>query len=607
MLRSPSARGALGLLLAASLVPPAGAQAPQGTAFTYQGRLSEAGVPAQGPYDFQFTLYDAAVGGTQQGPVVTHDDVDVGEGLFSVPLDFGSAFFGAKRFLEMAVRPGGSSGAYTVLAPRQELTASPSALYSAATPWTGVSAKPPGFADDVDDDVLGGLPCAPDELAKWNGGSWACAPDADSGGTVVGVTAGLGLSGGTITTSGTLAVEFAGSGSASLAARSDHHHLGASWSGATGAAPGLSVESTTAHGIYGRAAASTGGVAGVFGETPASDDGFGVLGWATATSGAAHGVQGRSDSSLGYGVYGHATATDGVPLGVFGDVSSQIGVAVFGRNLSPVGGIAVTGSVLSGTGVFGLAAATTGSTIGIAGQVQSPGGSGVFGRAEGPGGPATGVAGHTYSSNGHGVLGLALATAGQNYAIRGKTYSSAGFAGVFEGDVLVVGTLMKTAGSFKIDHPLDPENKYLSHSFVESPDMKNVYDGLATTDAEGFAAVELPDWFEALNRDFRYQLTVLGDGAWARARVFSRIEGNRFVIQTDQPWIEVSWQVTGIRQDAYAEKHRIPVEEWKPEAERGTYLNPEAWGQPADRGFGARTLPPLPTSPRLPPLPPPPP
>jgi hypothetical protein len=80
----------------------------------------------------------------------------------------------------------------------------------------------------------------------------------------------------------------------------------------------------------------------------------------------------------------------------------------------------------------------------------------------------------------------------------------------FNGDVIVHGTLTKPAGSFKIDHPLEPDHKYLSHSFVESPDMKNVYDGNVTLDASGRGTLELPDYFEALNQDFRYQLTAVG-------------------------------------------------------------------------------------------------
>jgi hypothetical protein len=76
-----------------------------------------------------------------------------------------------------------------------------------------------------------------------------------------------------------------------------------------------------------------------------------------------------------------------------------------------------------------------------------------------------------------------------------------GLAALLDGNVTITGTLQKAGGSFKIDHPLDPANKYLSHSFVESPDMKNVYDGVVTLDDIGEAEIELPDWFGALNKD----------------------------------------------------------------------------------------------------------
>ena len=173
-----------------------------------------------------------------------------------------------------------------------------------------------------------------------------------------------------------------------------------------------------------------------------------------------------------------------------------------------------------------------------------------------------------------------------NAAITGRTITAtgpdAGFVGTFTGDVYVTGTLYKGAGSFKIDHPLDPANKYLSHSFVESPDMMNVYNGNVTTDSMGHAAVELPDWFEALNKDFRYQLTVMGE-QFAQVRVSSKIKDNRFTIQTDKAFVEVSWQVTGIRKDAFAEAHRIQVEEAKPPGEQGRYLHPELYGQPESK------------------------
>jgi hypothetical protein len=136
----------------------------------------------------------------------------------------------------------------------------------------------------------------------------------------------------------------------------------------------------------------------------------------------------------------------------------------------------------------------------------------------------------------------------------------------------VTGNLSKPLGTFKIDDPLDPANKFLYHSFVESPDMMNIYNGNIVTDKRGVATVQLPDYFEALNQDFRYQLTVIGQ--FAQAIVVKEIDKNHFTIKTSKPSVKVSWQVTGIRHDAYAEAHRIVVEEDKGK-ERGTYLHPE--------------------------------
>ena len=157
------------------------------------------------------------------------------------------------------------------------------------------------------------------------------------------------------------------------------------------------------------------------------------------------------------------------------------------------------------------------------------------------------------------------------------------------GSVTIRGNLAKGSGSFKIDHPLDPENKYLSHSFVESPDMMNIYNGTITTDAKGNATVTLPDWFEALNQDFRYQLTVIG--TFAQAMVAQEIKGNRFTVKTSTPNVKVSWQVTGIRHDAYANMHRIAVEERKAEGERGLYLHPDAFNQPESKSVHATKAP----------------
>jgi hypothetical protein len=152
------------------------------------------------------------------------------------------------------------------------------------------------------------------------------------------------------------------------------------------------------------------------------------------------------------------------------------------------------------------------------------------------------------------------------------------YAGYFYGNVHVTGTLSKAAGGFQIEHPLDP-TKLLNHSFVESPDMMNVYTGVATLDENGEATVQMPDWFEALNQDFTYQLTPMGQ--FAQVYIAQEIEDNQFMIAGGIPGMKVSWQVTGIRHDAYAEANRILVIEDKP----------ADWGAAADLTAGKTSEP----------------
>ena len=152
------------------------------------------------------------------------------------------------------------------------------------------------------------------------------------------------------------------------------------------------------------------------------------------------------------------------------------------------------------------------------------------------------------------------------------------------GNVVVTGNLSKGGGSFKIDHPLDPANKYLYHSFVESPDMMNIYNGNIVTDGSGKATVTLPAYFEALNMEFRYQLTVIG--SFSQAIISKEVAGNKFEIATNQPNVKVSWQVTGIRHDNYANQNRIPNEVDKEKENKGKYLHPKAFGKPVTDGIG---------------------
>ncbi len=190
----------------------------------------------------------------------------------------------------------------------------------------------------------------------------------------------------------------------------------------------------------------------------------------------------------------------------------------------------------------------------------------------------------TGSNSYYGTYGYVSGGSGTNYGVYGIALGAGtNWAGYFAGDVNVVGTLTKGGGAFKIDHPLEPETKFLYHSFVESPDMMNVYNGNVVLDGSGEASVELPDWFEVLNRDFRYQLTCIG--GFAPVYVAEKISGNRFRIAGGEAGLEVSWQVTGVRQDKFAEANRIPVEEDKPASQAGKYLHPGAFGLAESAGI----------------------
>jgi len=450
-----------GGVTAQSLSPEVPETAPLGSAFTYQGRLSEENNPADGDYDFRFILYDDGIGGTQIGSTLGVGDQPVNEGYFTVMLDLGtSVFTGQARWLEVAVRPGSSTGEYDVLSPRQALTAAPYAMYSLNAPWSGIIGMPAGFADGVDNDY------------------------------------------------------------------STHDHFGEAWISDVNYY-GLWIDNTAndSNGLISRATRfgiwGEGGDIGVLGATFGSyiilpaDTRIGVMGFS-------------DDDDTGIGVYGHGESYGGY----------------FKSN--------------SDHGVYGL---TNGDWSYI---------SGVYGEATED--HANGVTGWNTAA-GVGVYG----------------FSETGYAGYFDGPVHITGNLSKGGGGFKIDHPLNPENQYLSHSFVESPDMKNVYDGVVVLDANGEAWVELPAYFETLNKDFRYQLTAIGAPA-PGLYVAQEIEDNRFQIAGGLPDLKVSWQVTGIRHDPYAEAHPIQVEEDKTEQELGKYLHPVELGQPAILGLESLRL-----------------
>lgn len=314
-------------------------------------------------------------------------------------------------------------------------------------------------------------------------------------------------------------------------------HPSGSWYKAAG-------EFAGANGVIGAASALKSGGYGVLGLTSGTS-GHAVHGHARATSGAAYGIYGQSDSNAGYGVFGRAISGGAVTTyGVYGQNASDYGAAVFGQatstNGSPAG---VLGTAANGRGVMGTSQAGTA----LWGETSS--GTGVFGT----------------STDGKGVYGFSMNS----------------YAGYFDGS-LYAASANAAVKAFRIDHPLDPANKVLMHSSVESNERKLVYDGVVTTDANGEATVTLPDWFDALNTDVRYQLTVIG--SFVQAIVKSEVENNRFVIASSAPNTKVSWQVTGVRKDAFATAHPLVVESAKTGRERGKYLNPVEHGQPESAG-----------------------
>lgn len=250
----------------------------------------------------------------------------------------------------------------------------------------------------------------------------------------------------------------------------------------------------------------------------------------------------------------------------------------------------MVGSSNSGAGLEGLSK----SGVGIIGQSDT-GDAAQF--TVGPGARASAVYAKNLSTNGAAYAVLAVSSGGDAVhaeanggasAIYGKQNSATGYAGYFDGKVHVTGMLEKAGGGFKIDHPLDPSHKYLSHSFVESPDMLNIYNGNTALNEQGESWVQLPPWFETLNGEFRYQLTPVGAAA-PNLHVAQEIQSGRFKIAGGPPKGKVSWQVTGVRNDAYAQAHRIQVEENKRPEEQGLYLHPEAFGQSPSKRLSSFT------------------
>ena len=349
--------------------------------------------------------------------------------------------------------------------------------------------------------------------------------------------------------------------------------------------------------VYGLASADTGETYGVSGETSSAEQGAaGVNGYSGAGTGVAPGVQGDTWSATpgAAGVYGYEGATSGGVAGVYGYTASigeegSSAAAVYGDESGGTGVVygvsGWTASVTTGAAaVYGFEGATTGAgaVVGVSGGTASAGtaSAGVLGFEEATSGTVIGVEGQAASPDGAGGYFINTSTSG-GYVVEGQSSTGVVFSVNNSGDGYFSGTVSCSGCKTEMDDPADPANKYLYHSFVQSPDMMNVYNGNITTNGNGVATVKLPNYFESLNRDFRYQLTVIGQ--FAQAIVAQEISQNQFTIKTSQPNVKVSWQVTGVRQDPWANAHRVPDEVEKPADKRGYYLHPELYGAGPDK------------------------
>lgn len=411
--------------------------------------------------------------------------------------------------------------------------------------------------------------------------------------------------------------------------------------------------STAGRGVYGLASATSGSTYGGYFETP-SVSGMGMFAEATATSGSTIGGQFVSRSTEGRAVQGLASAASGATYGGYFETESFDGVGVFGRanhfsGLSVGGmfeargthGVGVFGhatnssdsSVSSvgvkgesagvyGHGVNGRATHPTGETRGGLFESQSTGGIGAVGMATGLTGETIGVSGVAYSNEGIGVLGIAgtseggvphggmftvvspfgvgvlgravyIDVPGVSYGVRGTNESPAGFAVFAVGDMGATGVK-----PFRIDHPLDPENKYLLHYSAESPEVINFYSGNVVLDESGGATVEMPEYFSSINKDPRYVLTPVGapmpmlhvaeeisGEALAAGAESATAVGCRFRIAGGVARGRVSWEVKAVRNDLRMRLHGAPVEREKMGPERGKLQHPGYYGRPREDGM----------------------
>jgi len=526
----------------------------QATSITYQGQLKNIGTPANGSYNLVFKVFNAVSSGAQVGSTITRNGVAVTNGFFSQTLDFGAGVFtGQPRWMELTVNG-------VVLTPRQPLTATPYALYALSGP--------------------GGS------------GPWQA-----SGANVFNTNAGnVGI----------------GTNAPVAALQVQSSTAGAGDNTATFVAPAIGPYASHVHwgttgDWYIRSAAATGkvvlqdfgGTVGIGTQSPQAklhlydpansvshkiQTGAGTNAWSRVEFANGDGLWsiGTSRNFNGNEFYFYREGSPNIAFAVQpnGGVTSE-SFAQGGRGVS-----GVNRHVNGGTGVYGeVHSAQTDDSAGVLGRNFATNGNGVIGEAN-TGTAAYGVAG--LATQGYGVYGFgAIGVYGVSPNPSGWGVYSVGDMGVTEDLIVVKDLSVVGTKDFRIDHPHDPENKYLHHHCAEGPEPLNIYRGTVQLDANGEAKIDLPHYFEDINKDFSYVLTAVG-APMPNLHVGEEIVNNRFRVAGGPPGGRVCWEVKGMRNDLYMRQHGNRVEVDKPAHERGKYQRPELYGKPEEMGIHYR-------------------
>jgi len=512
-----------------------------GTAFTYQGELHHTGSPANGFYTLRFSLWNAANGGTQIGTTIQMTNMVVTDGKFTATLDWGPVAFEGDRWVEVRVNA-------TTLTPRQPVGSAPRSTKTrgvyvnedesfvgigrsyriTSAERFGIHYNTTSFGGMYVETAEGGRPFygystlgSVDAYHYYDSASnqWRLWVGSDRM-VVDGDTGNVGIG----TTSPNHDLQIVGDGSQSLVRLTN--------GGGSGQAnTALIIGDVT----------NTGRAASVYGITTSDlfdihNDGAGNA-LQVSSGGAGHALD-VIENGGGIAVRAINNATSGSAYGVFAASSSSSGIGMYGQGKVGAYGFSSIGG-FDGKGIYGVCSATHG--VGVHGHASS-------------------------GDDSAGVLG---------------TNSGGGWAGFFQGDARVTGTFLAGSKNFIIDNPLNPAEEYLYHASIESDAMRNLYDGTVVLNAMGEAVVQLPEWFDALNAEYRYQLTCIG--GHAPVYVSREIENNQFTIAGGPEGQKVCWQVTGVRIDPAAREANFKVIKPKSATERGTYLCPEGYGQPATK------------------------